>query len=49
MDLRMPEVDGMWALYRLRERGDTTPVVVLTGARQHPGRRDRDEAGRATS
>ena len=30
MDLRMPEVDGMWALYRLRERGDTTPVVVLT-------------------
>jgi DNA-binding response OmpR family regulator len=30
LDLRMPEVDGLWALYRLRERGDTTPVLVLT-------------------
>jgi DNA-binding response OmpR family regulator len=30
LDLRMPEVDGLWALYRLRERGDTRPVVVLT-------------------
>jgi DNA-binding response OmpR family regulator len=30
MDLRMPEVDGMWALYRLRERGDASPVVFLT-------------------
>jgi DNA-binding response OmpR family regulator len=30
LDLRMPVVDGLWALYRLRERGDTTPVVVLT-------------------
>jgi DNA-binding response OmpR family regulator len=30
LDLRMPKVDGLWALYRLRERGDTTPVVVLT-------------------
>jgi FixJ family two-component response regulator len=26
----MPKVDGMWALNRLRERGDATPVVILT-------------------
>jgi DNA-binding response OmpR family regulator len=30
LDLRMPNVDGLSALYRLRERDDTTPVVVLT-------------------
>jgi DNA-binding response OmpR family regulator len=30
LDLRMPKVDGMLALYRLRERGDNTPVVILT-------------------
>lgn len=30
MDLRMPRYDGLWALERLRERGDETPVLVLT-------------------
>jgi DNA-binding response OmpR family regulator len=30
LDLRMPKVDGMATLYRLRERGDATPVVMLT-------------------
>ncbi len=29
-DLRMPRLDGLGLLRRLRERGDTTPVVVLT-------------------
>lgn len=30
MDLRMPRHDGIWALERLREAGDETPVLVLT-------------------
>jgi len=30
LDLRMPKLDGMETLARLRERGDTTPVVMLT-------------------
>jgi DNA-binding response OmpR family regulator len=30
LDLRMPNVDGISTLYRLRERGDATPVVMLT-------------------
>ena len=29
-DLRMPRLDGLGLLRSLRERGDTTPVVVLT-------------------
>jgi DNA-binding NarL/FixJ family response regulator len=29
-DIRMPGVDGIEALQRLRERGDTTPVLLLT-------------------
>ncbi len=30
LDLRMPRLDGMATLARLRERGDATPVVMLT-------------------
>ncbi|EOM76308.1 DNA-binding response regulator [Rhodococcus rhodnii] len=30
LDLRMPGYDGLWLLDRLRERGDTVPVLVLT-------------------
>lgn len=30
LDLRMPKLDGMATLARLRERGDRTPVVMLT-------------------
>ncbi len=30
LDLRMPKVNGMETLSRLRERGDATPVVMLT-------------------
>jgi DNA-binding NarL/FixJ family response regulator len=30
MDLRMPGHDGIWALEKLREAGDETPVLVLT-------------------
>jgi DNA-binding response OmpR family regulator len=30
LDLRMPKLDGMQTLARLRERGDLTPVVMLT-------------------
>jgi DNA-binding NarL/FixJ family response regulator len=29
-DIRMPRVDGIEALARLRARGDTTPVILLT-------------------
>ena len=29
-DIRMPRVDGIEALQRLRQRGDTTPVLLLT-------------------
>jgi len=29
-DIRMPGVDGIQALQRLRDRGDTTPVLLLT-------------------
>ena len=29
-DIRMPGVDGIEALQQLRERGDTTPVLLLT-------------------
>ena len=29
-DIRMPGMDGIAALTRLRERGDTTPVLLLT-------------------
>lgn len=29
-DIRMPGTDGIEALLRLRERGDTTPVLLLT-------------------
>jgi DNA-binding response OmpR family regulator len=30
LDLRMPKLDGMGTLSRLRERGNLTPVVMLT-------------------
>ncbi len=30
LDLKMPHVDGMETLRRLRERGDDTPVVIVT-------------------
>lgn len=30
LDLRMPRHDGIWTLRQLRERGDDTPVLVLT-------------------
>ncbi len=30
MDIRMPGLDGLSAIERLRERGDETPVIVLT-------------------
>jgi DNA-binding response OmpR family regulator len=30
LDLKMPQVDGMETLRRLRERGDDTPVVIVT-------------------
>ena len=30
LDLRMPKLDGMQTLARLRERGDATPIVMLT-------------------
>ena len=30
LDLRMPKLDGMQTLARLRQRGDLTPVVMLT-------------------
>src|SRR5687768_4703638 len=29
-DIRMPRLDGIEALQRLRGRGDTTPVLLLT-------------------
>ena len=29
-DIRMPRLDGIEALQKLRERGDTTPVLLLT-------------------
>ncbi|MEL6430242.1 MAG: response regulator transcription factor [Planctomycetota bacterium] len=31
LDVDMPELDGWGVLQRLRERGDSTPVVFLTG------------------
>jgi two-component system, OmpR family, phosphate regulon response regulator OmpR len=30
MDVRMPKLDGLAALKRLRALGDTTPVIMLT-------------------
>jgi DNA-binding NtrC family response regulator len=30
LDLNMPSLDGMQTLRRLRERGDSTPVVIVT-------------------
>lgn len=30
LDLRMPRYDGIWTLRQLRDRGDDTPVLVLT-------------------
>lgn len=30
LDLRMPNLDGISTLHRLRDRGDATPVVMLT-------------------
>lgn len=30
LDIRMPRYDGLWTLRRLRERGSTVPVLVLT-------------------
>ncbi|MBU6246022.1 MAG: response regulator transcription factor [Actinomycetales bacterium] len=35
LDLSMPRMDGLTMLTRLRDSGDTTPVIVLT-ARQSP-------------
>lgn len=32
LDLRMPGMDGWEALDRLRERGDETPVLVMTSS-----------------
>lgn len=31
LDLRMPDMDGVEVLERLRERGRTVPTVILTG------------------
>ena len=33
LDLKMPGMDGMETLRRIRERGDDTPVVMVTAAR----------------
>ena len=46
LDLRMPKLDGIATLHRLRERGDATPVVMLTAHGSIPDAVDRDEAGR---
>jgi DNA-binding NtrC family response regulator len=32
LDLRMPILDGIATLERIRKRDDSTPVIVLTGA-----------------
>jgi DNA-binding NtrC family response regulator len=32
LDLRMPVLDGIGTLERIRKRDDSTPVIVLTGA-----------------
>ncbi len=31
LDLKMPDMDGPETLRRLRERGDDTPVIILSG------------------
>lgn len=31
LDLKMPGMDGIQTLYGIRERDDTTPVIMLTG------------------
>ena len=36
LDLQMPRVDGMEVLVRLRERGDTTPVVMISAHDRAP-------------
>jgi DNA-binding response OmpR family regulator len=36
LDLQMPRVDGMEVLARLRERGDTTPVVMISAHDRAP-------------
>jgi DNA-binding NtrC family response regulator len=33
LDLKMPEMDGTTVLQRIRSADQTTPVIVLTGAR----------------
>ncbi|RMH70503.1 MAG: DNA-binding response regulator [Actinomyces sp.] len=38
LDISMPNVDGLTVCRRLRERGDTTPVVMLTARHEVPDR-----------
>lgn len=45
MDIRMPRVDGIEALRRLRATGDTTPVIILTTFDDHRLVLDGIEAG----
>jgi DNA-binding NarL/FixJ family response regulator len=45
LDVRMPRVDGVEAIRRLRASGDTTPVIILTTFDDHRVVLDGIEAG----
>lgn len=47
LDLGLPDMDGFEVLRRLRERGETTPVVIMTG-RVEAGLRERSLAAGAS-
>lgn len=45
MDLRMPELDGFSATKLLREKGFTSPIVVLTASESEEDRHKAEQAG----
>ena len=50
LDIKMPGLDGLEALQRIRQSNESLPVVIISGARdgQHGGRGDEARA-RSTS